>query len=340
MASYAESSKPQPEFEQLLTMIPKGDTSNFGYKDFREVLVHLPDHGNAMYPGPKDADTAETTIPVRDGTEVRVRVYTPRESVKTDKPPSLLFHFHGGGWIGGTLEFGHPHCLWFASHNVVVANVDYRLCPENAWNVPQEDCYDVYRAIHAADASQLAQWGIPEFDRQKVFLYGASAGAQLATACAILDIEAGRAGTIRGLFLHATSAVDPHLFPVDKINSPEGHSFIQNKDAPFVNAADVDKFIGWRNSPPAADRYFSTLVALPDKELKQFPATYSIVYGMDCLRDGGMLFATRLKEVGVDSTVDLYDGYAHCLFVTGWMMEGSKKAIADLEKAARHMDVF
>ncbi|KAK6344369.1 hypothetical protein TWF696_008008 [Orbilia brochopaga] len=340
MTSYAESSKPAPEFEQLLAVIPKVDTTNFGYKDFREVLVTLPDYGNSTYPGPRDADTAETTIPVRDGTEIRVRVYTPHESVKTDSPPSLLFHFHGGGWIGGTLDFGHPHCLWFASHNVVVVNVDYRVCPENAWNVPQEDCYDVYRAIHAADTAQLAKWGIPEFDKQKIFMYGASAGGQLATACVILDIEAGRTGTIRGLFLHATCAVDPHLFPVDKISSPEGNSYIQNKDAPFVSALDIEKFVGWRNSPPAADKYFSPLVALSDDVLKRFPATHSVVYGMDCLRDGEMLFAERLRGVGVDSVVDLYGGYAHCLFVTGWTLEGSKRAIADLEKAARRMGVF
>ncbi|KAJ6259604.1 hypothetical protein Dda_5242 [Drechslerella dactyloides] len=340
MASFAESSKPEPEFVQLLSMLPPVDTTNFGPQDYRAGLAALTEYPNSLYPGPKDADAADTKITVRDGTEVSVRVYTPHESVKTDKPPSILFHIHGGGWIGGTLEFGHPHCLWFASHNVVVVSVAYRVCPENPWNVPQEDCYDVYRAVHAADAAQLAAWGIPPFDRSKVFMHGLSAGGQIAAACVILDIEAGRTGTIAGLLLHATCAVDPALFPVDKITSAEGNSFVQNKDAPFVGTRDFERMVGWRNSPKEADRYFSPLVALPDEELKLFPPTYSISYGMDCLRDGQMLFAMRLKEVGVASTVDLYAGYGHCLFATGWMLEGSKRAMADLEKESKRLGVF
>ncbi|KAF3920360.1 hypothetical protein ABW20_dc0101938 [Dactylellina cionopaga] len=252
--------------------------------------------------------------------------------------------FHGGGWVGGSIDFGHPHCLWFASHNVVVINVDYRFCPDNAWNVPQEDCYDVYRAVHKAavdgDKEQLKKWGIPDFDPTKVFLYGASAGAQISTACAILDIENGRSGAIKGLFLHASSSVDAHLFPTEKISSEQGHSLIQNKDAPFVSSHDAERYTAWRNSPTSADKYFSPLVALSDEVLKQFPATYHEIYGMDCLRDGQILFAERMKELGVDCEWKCYGGYGHTVFMTGWYLEGTKLSLVNLEAASKRIGVF
>ncbi|KAK6353916.1 hypothetical protein TWF730_008337 [Orbilia blumenaviensis] len=347
MTSFAEHSKIAPEFERLLPLIPRSDTTNFGLKEYRDVLDNLATYPNTLYQGPKDCEVTETKVSIRDGTLIPVRVYTPNEAARAaagDQLPSILFHFHGGGWIGGTVDFGHPHCLWFASHNVVVVNVDYRFCPENPYNTPQDDCYGVYRNIHHAavnkESPSLKMWGIPEFDTEKVYMYGTSAGAQIATACAIIDIESNRAGVIKGLFLHGSPAVDPHLFPAEKISSDQGHSFIQNKDAPFVNALDIDRYTAWRNSPPEADIYFSPLVALGDEELKQFPKVYHEAYGMDVLRDGHLLFAERMKELGVDSRVQIHSGYAHCMFSTGWGLEGAKVALGQLEEAARWMGVF
>ncbi|KAK6529385.1 hypothetical protein TWF281_008561 [Arthrobotrys megalospora] len=347
MTSFAEHSKIVPEFEHLLSVIPKADSTNHSLQDYREILVNLPTFANTLYWGPKDCDIAETTIAIRDGTPIPVRVYTPNESARAaagNQLPSILFSFHGGGWVGGTLDFGHPHCLWFASHNVIVVNVDYRFCPENPYNTPQNDSYGVYRAVHHAavnkEKSSLDNWGIPEFDTEKVYLYGTSAGAQIAAACTTIDIENGRAGVIKGVFLHGAPLVDPDLFPAEKISSDQGHSYIQNKDAPFVNAVDMKRFTAWRNSPPEADMYFSPLVALDDELLKQFPKVYHEAYGMDVLRDGQLLFAERMKELGVDTRVQIHSGYAHCTFTNGWALEGSKVALQKLEEASRWMGVF
>ncbi|KAK6510524.1 hypothetical protein TWF506_009629 [Arthrobotrys conoides] len=347
MTSYAEHSKIAPEFEHMLTLIPRPDSANYSLEDYRRVLDGLATFPNTLYSGPKDCETKETAIPISDGTPIPVRIYTPNETVRAvagNKLPSIVFHLHGGGWIGGNVEFGHPHCLWFASHNVIVVNVGYRFCPENSYDTPQNDSYGVYRAIHDAavnkDSDSLQKWGIPEFDTEKVYLYGTSAGAQIATACAIIDIESTRAGVIKGLFLHGLPAVDPHLFPTEKISSDQGPSTVQNKNAPFVNAVDLGRFTAWRNSPPEADIYFSPLVALDDDKLKQFPKVYHEAYGMDVLRDGQLLFAERMKELGVDSRVQIHSGYGHCLFSTAWMLEGSKVALDKLEEASRWMGVF
>ncbi|KAK6511746.1 hypothetical protein TWF481_000652 [Arthrobotrys musiformis] len=347
MVSFAEHGTIAPEFEQLLKAIPRPDSANHGLKEYRAALTNLPTFPNTLYTGPKDCDTAETKIEIGDGTPIVVRVYTPNETSRAaagNQLPSILFHFHGGGWVGGTIDFGHPHCLWFASHNVVVINVDYRLCPENPHDTPHNDSYGVYRAVHDAavnkEKASLEKWGIPEFDTEKVYLYGTSAGAQIATACAILDIENNRAGVIKGLFLHGSPSVDAHLFPTEKISKPEDSSLIQNKNAPFVNQLDLERYTAWRNSPPEADKYFSPLVALSDEELKQFPKVYHEAYGMDILRDGQLLFAERMKELGVDNRVQIHSGYGHCMFSTAWMLEGAKVALSKLEEASRWIGVF
>ncbi|KAK6335134.1 hypothetical protein TWF718_010572 [Orbilia javanica] len=350
MASYAKYSKIAPEFDQLLKTLPvAGFTEDSTVEDYRKVVDALGAFQDALYTGPKDCDVTGTAIEISNGVSIPVKVYAPNETARAaagNRPPSILFHVHGGGWVSGGPEFGHAHCLWFSSHNVVVVNVDYRLCPENPYDTPYNDSYGVYRAIHQAainrEYHELENWGIPEFDAEKVYFYGTSAGGQIVTACAILDIENNRAGVIKGLFLHATTAVDVHLFPTEKISSDEEPSMVQNKDGPILTSMDMARFTAWRNSPPDADRYFSPLVALSDEVLKQFPKVYHEAYGMDLLRDGHLLFAERMKGLGVDTRVQIHSGYPHSLFsmMSAWHLEGSKVALNKLEEASRWMGVF
>ncbi|KAF3931465.1 Esterase [Dactylella cylindrospora] len=341
MVSFAELSEPAPEFLELLSHIPPPAYDKKDLLQSRAVVDALPSFPNPFYPGVNDATTIESKVPARDGIDIPIRVYTPNKT-KDGELPGLLLFFHGGGWFGGTIEFGHPHCVFLASHGVIVVNVDYRKCPEHPWNQPQDDCYDVYRAIYEAAAAGntelLSKWGVPAFDSNKVFLAGASAGAQIAVACTILDIESGKQGPIKGLILHALPACDQHVFPADKVDGDD--SYIQNKDAPFVPAEDFAQFVAWRNSPPSADKYFSPLVGLGDDELKQFPPTYGTVYGMDCLRDGQLLFQERMKELGVDSWYDAYKGYGHCVFLIGWALKATMTALDDLDTACKKLGVY
>ena len=75
---------------------------------------------------------------------------------------------------------GHPNCLTFASHGAVVISVNYRKAPENPYPVPQTDCYNAFEKILETKPVN--------FDANRIYVFGASAGGQLCIYTAIRDI--------------------------------------------------------------------------------------------------------------------------------------------------------
>ena len=65
-------------------------------------------------------------IPVRDGTEIRVRIYTPVQKKATDETP-LIVMYHEGGWSMGGLVDEEVNCRLFSRDlGAVCVNVEYR----------------------------------------------------------------------------------------------------------------------------------------------------------------------------------------------------------------------
>lgn len=121
--------------------------------------------------------TRRLSIPGPDG-DVPVRVYTPEG---TNLP--LLVYFHGGGWIGGSVDTVENICRGIADRAGCIAiNVDYRLAPEHRFPAGLEDCY---AAVEWAHAKGRDLGGDPE----RLVVAGDSAGGNLATVCCLLAHE-------------------------------------------------------------------------------------------------------------------------------------------------------
>ena len=92
---------------------------------------------------------------------------------------------HGGGYVIGSYDMDSPLLdRWCPGLGVVGVSVEYRLAPETPYPGPLEDCYAALRWTY----DNAAELGI---DKDRIGLYGLSAGGGLAAALALLARDRG-----------------------------------------------------------------------------------------------------------------------------------------------------
>ena len=99
---------------------------------------------------------------------IRLRTFVP------DQVDGVLFHIHGGAWLGGSPEMmdllhgiAHGH-----RRTSAVVSVDYRLAPEHPYPAGPDDC--------EAAALWVVENALREFGCDRLVIGGESAGAHLA----------------------------------------------------------------------------------------------------------------------------------------------------------------
>lgn len=87
-------------------------------------------------------------ISVRDGSSIKVRVYTPNSPAPSEGGAPLAFVAHGGGWCMGDLDTEALLCRTLCVRfGLVVVNVGFRLYPDVDFPVPIHDCYDALKWV-------------------------------------------------------------------------------------------------------------------------------------------------------------------------------------------------
>mgnify|MGYP000246356252 CR=1 FL=1 len=122
---------------------------------------------------------------VSQGREVPARIYTAISNVN---PDSILVWFHGGAFIGGSLDMPEAEVVSYElAHRTgaVVISVDYSLVTDDLrFPAPQQDGFAALRwAFHNAGSLGVRN--------PKVFVGGGSAGACLAGSVSLLSRDHG-----------------------------------------------------------------------------------------------------------------------------------------------------
>ena len=97
-------------------------------------------------------------------------VYTPKNA---DGKLPVIINIHGGGFFYGDKELYGLYSADMAERGFAVVVFNYRLCPENLYPAPLEDINNVTKWV-------LENCGEFNFDRDRIFIVGDSAGGQLA----------------------------------------------------------------------------------------------------------------------------------------------------------------
>jgi len=246
-------------------------------------------------PKPPEVLAPDETAAVEDrlvpgtGGDIPIRIYRPPGR----GPFGAMIHFHGGGWVGGSISNDERRCHVTAHRTGrIVVSADYRLAPEHPFPAGLDDAYQVLAWI----AEHAEALGI---DADRVGIGGSSAGGNLAAAAALLARERG--GPAIRLQLLTYPICDTGF---------DAPSYHENAEAPLLTAAMMRWFV--RQYLPSGIDATNPLVApLRASDLRCLPPALIITAEYDPLRDEAEAYAARLAEAGVAVTCTRYDGVVH-----------------------------
>lgn len=239
--------------------------------------------------------TKDYQIPTRDGLFLEARTYRSR-TIDPNISLPIFLHFHGGGFLFGTLNSEDGTCARIATNvNVMVLNVNYRHTPEYTYPTPW---YDAEDAIRWASENATVLSG----NAEQVFVGGISAGGYLSASLTMLQTFQRRdTSIIKGQVL-----LIPNLIHVDcyelqrtKMKDPLRSSVEENKDAPILPRERIKLFMDLLavEDPDPHDKILNPGNA-SGEDVKGLPPTFIVVAGLDPLRDEALLYGKLLAENG------------------------------------------
>ena len=240
----------------------------------------------------------EHSITARDGYPLEARTYQSSSLPSEGRLP-VYIHFHGGGFLFGTLSSEDSICSRIAiATGVLVVNINYRHTPEYTYPVAWNDAEDGLAWIHE-HASQLGG------DQHRIVVGGISAGAWLAASLAQTNLRASadslRKANILGQVLMIPCLVyeDCYDSQLAKLKDPNLSSYKQNEHAPILplERAKLFNSLLKAENPDPRDRRLNPGNATPD-EVRGLPPTTIGVAGSDPLRDEALLYGRLLAENG------------------------------------------
>ena len=235
------------------------------------------------------AKVEDRKIPMRDGTEITIRIYHPNT---TEGLPIVVF-FHGGGFVLRDIDSHDKACRRLAkTSNVIVVSVGYRLAPEFKFPIPIQDAYDA-RLWVAENATTLG--GDPE----QLIVMGDSAGGNLATVTAIQARELGKPKIAKQVLIYPSLDARMQLPSMEALG--EGY---------FLSKHTIRWFIEHYKSQEA-DIVNPLMSPLLTEDLSNLPPAFVITASHDPLKDDGEHYADRLIESANEVYFKEYHGTIH-----------------------------
>lgn len=225
----------------------------------------------------------------RDGT-IEARIYRPADAGAN--PPCVLF-VHGGGFHKGSIDSADTNAWGVADETgAVVVSVNYRLAPKFTYPAA---LIDVYEALHCvvANAESLG------VDGSRVTLWGESAGANLVAGAALCARDKGGPAIVGHVMIYGAFDDDMTL-PSYQIHA--------NSVPGLSTESLLSMWPTYLGETPS-----NTLCATPVKikDLSGLPPGFVHCAEIDPAADDSPIYAKRLTEAGVPTTLRCAKGMIH-----------------------------
>lgn len=247
----------------------------------------------------------DMTYPTAGGSQP-IRIYTPEAAGAGPLP--VIVYYHGGGWVIADINTYESSAMALAKKSkAIVASVEYRHAPENKFPAAHEDAFAAYQWV----LKNAGQFG---GDPTRVALAGESAGGNLAANVAIMA---------RDQKVHAPMHM-LLVYPVAGTNMTTP-SYEKNANAMPLSKQAMEWFA--KNTVrDNKDLQNPMLDLVGHADLKGLPPATVITAEIDPLMSEGKMLADKLKQAGVETSYQNYDGVTHEFF-------GMDAVVSDAAKA-------
>ncbi|PQZ54927.1 alpha/beta hydrolase [Bacillus sp. MYb209] len=247
----------------------------------------------------------ETTYKVIEGKNgtIPLRIYTPSNEGNL---PAVVF-FHGGGFIGGSVDVVENPCKALAEKaGAVVISVDYRLAPEHPYPAGLTDSFEAVTWVYE-HATEL------RVSPQQIAVSGDSAGGNLATVCALMDSEKGT----KMIKLQAL------IYPTVNMAGVQTEDFEWSRDQyeirnhseliipmleGMAGSSELLFQLYLQNNGEITDPHVSPLLS---NKLSNMPQTLIVTAEFDYLKVECEAYAAKLARSGVTTKLIQYNGTDH-----------------------------
>lgn len=223
----------------------------------------------------------ELKIKTRDGAEISLLYFA-----SDVKNAPLIFDIHGGGYTSGEAKGDEELCRALAKEcGACVATVDYRFAPKVRYPKATDDCKDALLYLIGNEEF--------DFDRERIFLLGHSAGGN-----AVVAVSAELSHLIAGQILD---------YPWLDVRLERRKPYIMYSIPAFViNGMSRSYF-----RDEDRERHDASAVLMTADEVKRMPKTLLITCGRDTLKYDGEAFKKLLSKVGVPTKHKEYPDAVH-----------------------------
>ncbi|MDG2033624.1 MAG: alpha/beta hydrolase, partial [Rhodospirillales bacterium] len=264
----------------------------------------------ALTPEAPDVGHVEDLLLPGPAGHIPVRYYRPEGAYENAKLPMLLY-FHGGGWMVGDIETHDVICRMLANRGgFAVANVDYRLAPENKFPAAIEDSWAVTQWA-------LAGAGGLSIDTEHIGVGGDSAGGNISAVLALMARDARLSLAFQALIYPAT-----HFSLETRSHHKFAEGYLLTRDAQTwyhesYLRSDADRENWWASPALASD-------------FENVAPAFVLTCGYDPLVDEGRAYADLLKAAGVPVAYRCFEGQVHGFITMGKVIDEANEAVIDV----------
>lgn len=253
----------------------------------------------------RSIETTEFTIAARDGYSLPIRAYIPTGGTSASRN---IIYYHGGGLKVGDLDSEDLSCRRIAIEAACnVYSVDYRLTPENEFDVPVEDAWDAFVGIAKV---RLRDDGL-------LVVVGSSSGGQLAAQVSQMARNSDKPKKIDGLILRC---------PVT-VNSYDNGSRIPARFRHMHTS--------WSSSFETSLLHMdegntSSAMPLEANTFEDLPPTFLQICTNDVYYSDGVCYAEALATADVPVKVDVIEGWPHTFWLKAPQLETALRADGEM----------
>ena len=239
----------------------------------------------------KDLTVTRHEIASYDGAMIECFLLSPKTLTE---PSPCLIYLHGGGFVLAAAGYHYQNAMRYAREvGCKVVFVNYRLAPQNPHPIFFEDCYAAMGWVYD-NATDL---GIAP---HRIGIGGDSAGSTLAVGVCMMARDRKHPVSFAFQML-------PYPFLNARNNS---ESCKRYTDTPMWNSTLSHRISPMTKVDPARPDYvyYSPVEA---ESFEGLPPAYIETAEFDCLHDDGILYAQKLREAGVEVTLNETKGTMH-----------------------------